>query len=97
VDRDELYDLVFEGELGSAQLSDLIDALERRAAGLEQARRRGDVTAGQAAELDEVAEQLGVLREEVLVAEFIERGLAASLRREQILAALAEQLGGEAE
>lgn len=92
MDLDELFELVFTGELRADELATLREALERRIAGLRRARSRGDLVD---ADILALEEQVAVLREEERIAEFVEQSLAASLRREEILAALGELAEGE--
>ncbi|NUP99957.1 MAG: hypothetical protein HUU35_08890 [Armatimonadetes bacterium] len=90
MDQDELFDAIFDGELRSEQVTDLREALERRVAQVQAARARGELVDADWADIETLSRQLAVLREEEIIARFIEDGLAASLRREEILRRLGE-------
>lgn len=88
MDFDELFDLLCESELRAGELTELRRALEARLEGIRRARRDGELVP---ADLAELRQHLQVLREEELIAEFIERGLKASKKREEILAELGQR------
>lgn len=82
---DELFADLFPDELRTEQVQDMVDALERRLAAVES----GALTISP----DERAEMEGhlrLLRQEVVIAEFVEENLAQALLRRQILDALNE-------
>ncbi|MBI2300624.1 MAG: hypothetical protein HYU66_17080 [Armatimonadetes bacterium] len=85
---DEMFEQVYEGELRAEEMTDLREALERRLEGLRREQQPGEDADEH---LEAMAHQLAVLREEELVAEFIERALSASLSREEILKRLGER------
>jgi len=86
---DELFQDLFPDELRTDQVQDMVAALERRLAAAES----GDLPASPE-ERDEMRQHIKLLRQEVVIAEFVEENLAQALVRRQILEALDESEDG---
>lgn len=87
---DEMFADLFEGELTAEEVSDLRRALVARLAALQRARERGEPIVVDSEEIDNLRRALSILQEEELIAQFVEAGLQASVRRRRILDALGE-------
>lgn len=87
---DELFEAAFEGELTADRVRDLREALQRRLAQIRAARERGELIDADWADLEALERKLAVLREEELIAGFVEDGLEATVRRAEILRRLGE-------
>ncbi len=88
-DRELIFEAVCDGELRAEEVRDLRAALAHRISRLRDAQAAGDaLPAG--VDLALLDQQLAVLREEEMIAQFVEEGLTAGLRRAEILAQLRE-------
>jgi len=88
-DREQILEAVCDGELRADEVRDLRAALEQRLARFRAAQAGGEaLPAG--VDLTLCEQQLAVLREEEAIAQFVEEGLIAGLRRAEILAQLRE-------
>ncbi len=87
---DEVFDEVFEDELRAEDVQALREALERRIAQLGKLRAEGQLVDADWTDAQRLAEQLAVLREEELIAEFVEDGLRATLQRAEMMKELGE-------
>ena len=91
----ELFEQAFDGELRAEDIQALREALQKRMVQLQAAQQRGELVDADWTDASRLSELLSVLREEELIAEFVEDGLTASLRRAEMLKQLGE--GDEAE
>ena len=89
--EDELFDDLFADEVRHEQVADMRDALEKRLA----AARAGKLPLS-AEEMAELERNLTILRQEEVIAEFVEESLRQAVLRRQLLDALNEGEGGEA-
>ena len=83
--EDELFEDLFPDELRCEQVQDMVAALERRLAAVECGALRVSPE-----ERTEMETHLRLLRQEVVIAEFVEDNLAQALVRRQLLDALGE-------
>lgn len=80
-----LFEDLFGEELRADDLRLLRHALTTRLGQLRAAHARGEATAEQVAELEQAAEKLTALREEEIIAAFVEEGVETTIRRQRLL------------
>lgn len=89
-DNDDLFDEACAGELRADEVQALREALEQRIAQIRRLRAAGQLVDADWTDEERLAAQLAVLREEELIAEFVEDGLQATVRRAEMLSELGE-------
>jgi hypothetical protein len=83
-------DELFGDELTAEEIQALREALERRIAQIGKQRAAGQLVDADWTDEARLAEQLAVLRQEELIADFVEDGIIATVRRAEMLSELGE-------